>query len=68
MLHSLGLIETEKVILLEKTSTTLLSKSRFLVILITYRGNNGNECLESECNYLIKYFDSEFNGHLNYAE
>lgn len=33
-----------------------------------YRGNGGKEVFESQCNYLIKYFDSEAKGRIVYFE
>ena len=40
----------------------------YLSLQFTKFSDNGKSFLESECNYVIKYFDSEFNGTLNYTE
>ena len=45
------------------------SYSMILLFLIAiYRDNGLNTLFEIECNYLVKYFDSDFKGVLNYTE
>ena len=43
-------------------------KYAILFFVINLRQSGLSELFDSECNYLVKYFDSEFNGVLNYTE